>query len=240
MVCAHFNEPFDHWVIDDFLPIEKARDLAKDFVDFNNDDWYNYNNPLEVKKTLNNWWDFPEHTYKFIEYLNSCVFIEWLTRSTGIQGLYPDPGLHGAGWHIHGNGGKLNVHLDYSIHPKLKLERRLNLIYYLSEDWQSEWGGNLEFWSGDNKKASHHVKTVECKFNRAVIFDTTQNSWHGFPDEINCPNDKHRKSIAMYYLTEPQQTADPNRKRALYSPSKQQENDPEILKLIESRVKTNG
>jgi hypothetical protein len=50
--------------------------------------------------------------------------------------------------------------------------------------------------------------------------------------------DQYRKSIAMYYLVAPQYTADTERKRALYTPSKEQENDPEILKLIESRVKT--
>lgn len=237
MKVQYFNEPFDHWVIDDFMPIGQAKALSADFVDYNNRDWFEYNNPLEVKKTCNNWWDFPPTTYKFIELLNSPEFTEWLTSLTGIQGLYADPGLHGAGWHMHGPGGKLNVHLDYSIHPKLNLERKLNLIYYLSEDWNPEWGGNLQFWSGDERKAKQHVKTIDCLFNKAVIFDTTQNSWHGFPDRIQCPEGNYRKSIAMYYLVEPQATARPDRKRALYTPSREQENDPEIIELIKSRVK---
>jgi hypothetical protein len=46
--------------------------------------------------------------------------------------LYPDPGLHGGGWHMHGAGGNLNPHLDYSIHPKSGLMRKLNIIIYLS------------------------------------------------------------------------------------------------------------
>lgn len=234
---THYNDPFDHWVIEQFQPHETAKILSNDFVEYNNKDWFEYNNPLEVKKTCNNWWDFPSATYNFIEYLNSPKFISWLTELTGIQGLRPDPGLHGAGWHIHGNGGKLNVHLDYSIHPKLNLERKLNLIYYLSEGWDPEWGGNLELWSGDDKKAKEKIKQVDYIFNRAVLFDTTQNSWHGFPDRLACPEGLYRKSIAMYYLIDPQHTADLDRKRALYSPSKEQENDPEILELIESRLR---
>lgn len=232
------KEPFDHWVIDDFLPLSQALQLAHDFCDFDSKDWYNYDNPLEVKKTLNNWWCFPPTTYKFIEYLNSVPFIKKLEFTTRIKNLHPDPGLHGAGWHIHGRGGKLNVHLDYSIHPKLGLERKLNLIYYLS-DWNPKWGGNLEFWSHDpdTGKAKEKVTTIDCKFNRAVIFDTTQNSWHGFADPLTCPKDQYRKSIAMYYLVEPTATADEGRKRAYYSPSKTQENDPEVLSLIESRVR---
>lgn len=239
MVCRaqHFNDPFDHWVFDDFMPIGLAKQLSKDFVEFNNKDWFEYNNPLEVKKTCNNWWDFPPTTYRFIQHLNSPDFIKAIETITGIDGLHHDPGLHGAGWHMHGPGGKLNVHLDYSIHPKMDLERKLNLIYYLSEDWDPSWGGNLQFWSGDGKRADECVKTVDCKFNRAVLFDTTQNSWHGFPDRIVCPEGHYRKSIAMYYLTVPGESARPDRKRALYTPSKDQENDPEILDLIEKRVR---
>lgn len=234
---THYNDPFDHWVIDQFQLLDYAKQLSNDFVDYYNKDWFEYNNPLEVKKTCNNWWDFPPTTYKFIEYLNSPKFIKMLEDITGIQSLHADPGLHGAGWHMHGPGGKLNVHLDYSIHPKLNLERKLNLIYYLSEDWEPEWGGNLQLWSGDERKAAKHIKTVDCFFNRAILFDTTQNSWHGFPDRIQCPDGNYRKSIAMYYLVEPQESARPDRKRALYTPSKEQENDPEVLELIKSRVK---
>lgn len=237
MSFIHYNEPFDHWIMDEFQDENLAVKLSNDVIEFDHKDWYDYNNPLEVKKTLNNWWNFPPTTYRFIEYLNSAEFIEKLETVTGIKGLYPDPGLHGAGWHIHGQGGKLNVHLDYSIHPKLMLERKLNLIYYISEDWDPAWGGNLEFWNGNSRKAKSKVKTVECKFNRAVLFDTTQNSWHGFPDRLTCPSNKYRKSIAMYYLVAPQYTVDVERKRALYVPSKEQENDPKILELIESRVK---
>jgi Rps23 Pro-64 3,4-dihydroxylase Tpa1-like proline 4-hydroxylase len=234
---VHSNEPFDHWVIDEFQDIELARKLSQDFIDFQNKDWYEYENPLEVKKSLNNWWDFPPTTYRFIEYLNSPAFIKKLEELTGIDGLHPDPGLHGAGWHMHGQGGKLNVHLDYSMHPKLDLERKLNLIYYLSEDWDTEWGGGLELWKGTSKKAVEKIKTVDCVFNRAILFDTTQNSWHGLPNKITCPANVTRKSIAMYYLVAPQHTANPDRKRALYVPAEDQVDDPNILELIESRVK---
>jgi Rps23 Pro-64 3,4-dihydroxylase Tpa1-like proline 4-hydroxylase len=156
---------------------------------------------------------------------------------TGVQ-LIPDHGLHGAGWHIQPTGGKLNVHLDYSIHPKLGLERRFNFIFYLTPNWNTSWGGNLEMWSHDTEtnQPKELVKTVENKFNRVVIFDTSYNSWHGFSQPINCPEDVYRKSIAMYYLCEPSENAD-KRGRALFAPTEEQKNDPEIMKLIEQRVK---
>jgi len=236
MTFTHYNDPFDHWVIDEFFPADVARELASDFIDFNHKDWYTYDNPLEIKKTLNHWWNFPPITYAMMSYLNSSVYTKEIEKITGCSFLHSDPGLHGAGWHIHGNGGKLNIHLDYSIHPKLPLERKFNLIYYLSEDWDPAWGGNLELWAGNEKTADTCVKKIDCLFNRAIIFDTTQNSWHGFPERIQCPEGKYRKSIALYYLTHPQETARPERTRARYSPTKEQLDDKEILNLIEKRA----
>jgi len=67
-----------------------------------------------------------------------------------------------------------------------------------------------------------------------VIFDTTQNSWHGFPKVIDCPENVFRKSIAVYYVMTPEYGAE-TRTRALYAPTKEQENDPNVLRLIELR-----
>jgi len=230
--------PFYYHIIDNFFDIDKAKRIEQEFLEYNCSAWFEYNNQLEIKRTCNNWYYFGPETYKTFAYLNSKEFIFQLQEITGIEKLYPDIGLHGGGLHIHGRGGKLNVHLDYSIHPKLKLQRKLNLIIYMTEDWNPEWGGNLEFWSHNSKinRPDKKIVTVDNIFNRAVLFDTTQNSWHGFPKPITCPKNTYRKSLAVYYLTDTPEGTDP-RPRALYAPSKEQENNPEILKLIEERVK---
>ena len=38
-------------------------------------------------------------------------------------------------------------------------------------------------------------------FNRVVIFDTSNFSYHGHPRPLACPPDRARKSIALYYYT---------------------------------------
>jgi hypothetical protein len=78
------------------------------------------------------------------------------------------------------------------------------------------------------------VSKVEVKFNRAVIFDTTQNSWHGLPDEITAPSNVFRKSLNIYYLTEPRENISP-RERALFAPHKDQKDDEKIKELIVKR-----
>ena len=138
---------------------------------------------------------------------------------------------------MHSRGGKLNIHLDYNINPKLNLQRKLNLIIYLTEDWDTSWGGGLELWS-HNEETNLPLKkevVVDNIFNRAILFDTTQNSWHGLPQPITCPEGVYRKSIAVYYMTDLSEDTN-QRKRALYAPTKEQENDSEVLDFIKERV----
>jgi hypothetical protein len=154
--------------------------------------------------------------------------------------LTMDHGLHGGGWHMHTRGGRNNVHLDYDIHPKLGQQRKINIIVYMSEDWNPEWGGALELWSANEKGMPDRLaKKVDNKFNRAILFDTTQNSWHGVPTPLTCPEGVIRKSLAAYYVHPVSLAATEGRKRALFSPAPEQKDDPKILKLIEDRADVN-
>ncbi len=75
-------------------------------------------------------------------------------------------------------------------------------------------------------------------YNRAVLFDTTQNSWHGLPTPLTCPKGKYRKSIAMYYITDIDNGIE-DRSRALFAPTKEQENDMNVIDLIQKRSGVN-
>jgi len=243
-LAPQFNaaKPFHHVVIDNFLQDDIARAIAAEFPEYNGPVWNEYNNAIEVKKAYNHWDKFPPATYRLFNFLNSAAFTAEMATLCGAA-LYSDPGLHGGGWHSHGAGGKLNMHLDYSIHPKIGLERRINLILYVQPDWKPEWGGALGFWEHDeaNRKPGALATQIDCLFNRAVIFDTSMNSWHGLPDPVCCPPGKPRNSLAVYYMCEPREQAS-DRGRALFAPTKEQANDRSVLDLIEKRshVQTSG
>jgi len=228
--------PFDHCVIDNFFQKKVALQLESEFPNFNSEQWHKYNNAIEVKKTCNNWNVFPPTTYQVFNYLNSDDFLKTL-RSVIFKNkkLYSDVGLNGGGWHIHKQGGKLNTHLDYSLHPKLGLQRKLNIIIYLNYNWQKDWDGNLGLWSNESdQKPGNLVKQIEPKFNRAILFDTTQNSWHGLPNPLKCPKTEFRKSMAVYYLCEPPKNIN-KRGKALFAPTDEQENDKAVIDLIKKR-----
>lgn len=229
--------PFNHVMIDNFFKENFADSIEKEFPDYNDAVWAFYNNAIENKKTLNHWDRFKSNTYKAFSYLNSPDFISIIEKITNVKNISPDVGLNGGGLHMHEKGGKLNVHLDYSLHPKLKLQRKLNIIIYLSKDWNNDWGGGLQLWSHNDEtgKPKECVKKIDVKFNRAIIFDTTQNSWHGLPDALTCPEGEFRKSLAVYYLTTPSEKAS-DRGKALFAPHGSQANDQEVLDLIEKRA----
>jgi hypothetical protein len=122
------GDPFRNIVVDNFLRDDVARAVAEEFPGFNGPEWAAvYDNPIEVKKALDHWDRLPKNTYALFNFLNSDEVVAQMSELAGMK-VWADPGLHGGGWHTHARGGKLNTHLDYSIHPKLGLERVLNLV----------------------------------------------------------------------------------------------------------------
>jgi Rps23 Pro-64 3,4-dihydroxylase Tpa1-like proline 4-hydroxylase len=232
------SEPFNHVIIDDFWLPEVAEELYNEFPGYNDDKIWNgvYANAIENKKTCNFWDRFPKITYRAFNFLGT----DWLQDKFRFVSNRPDIsfdfGLHGGGWHAHANGGNLNLHLDYNVHPKLGLQRKLNLIIYLVKDWNTSYGGGLELWTHDalTNKPLAHAKTVDLKFNRAVLFDTTQNSWHGLPYPLTCPEGKVRQSMAAYYVGNPPAQTE-ERPRALFAPREDQKNDSSVTELIQKR-----
>lgn len=221
-------------IIDNFWLPDIADKIASEFpMHDNTASWNaNYNNFIEYKKGCNIWDRFPPTTYCALNFLNSAPFLQTISTVTGCDELYADPGLHGAGLHCHNTGGYLNLHQDYRIHPKLQLKRKFNLIVYMTPHWDKNWGGALEFRDASKQKI---INQIDCLFNRAVIFDTTQDVWHGLPNPITCPEAIARNSLAVYYLTTPTLEELSGRKRALFTESDHQLGNAEVGQLIQQR-----
>ena len=192
--------PFPFIIIDDFFSKEFLNDVLNQFPNLaEQKKTTNYDNKNEVKFANNQYKNFPNNIKKLFDFLNSDFFLNFLQRITNIQEkLIPDFELNGGGLHEIKKGGLLKIHSDFNKHPSLDLDRRLNVLIYLNKDWKEEYGGHLEFW--DKEMTSCREKVLPI-FNKMVIFSTTDNSNHGHPDPLNCPNNMSRKSIATYYYT---------------------------------------
>jgi hypothetical protein len=193
-------DPYPHIVMDQFLPDASARELAQVFPGPDDDvAWDHYAAPgLEVKLGCGDETKFPAPIRTAIRDLNSSTFLRFLEKLTGIEHLLVDAHLLGGGMHLTRQGGVLGIHSDFNWHVQIQAHRRLNLLLYLTPDWRAEYGGELELWSTDG---SHLVHLVDPVFNRAVLFTTRSDTFHGHPKPWAAPVGINRQSIALYYYT---------------------------------------
>ena len=229
-----YLKPFKHIVIDNFLEKKFLRMIMNEFPKYGDKTWHQYDNYCENKKTNNQWNTFQPYTYKLFTKLNSAKFLKDLKKLFKEKEIFSDHGLHGGGLNIMKNStGKLNPHLDNSYHPKTDLLRKYNLIIFLNKNWKVNWGGELIFYNQnkDNPKVHGSIsKKIGPFFNRAIIFDTSKNSWHSVNNIIKKKN-LFRKSIAVYYFVN-KKNLKKKRLKVLYSPTELQRNNKAVLKFI--------
>jgi Rps23 Pro-64 3,4-dihydroxylase Tpa1-like proline 4-hydroxylase len=190
-------KPFPHIMIEDLLDKDLLRQVAANYPSLDNKTYFDRDQ--ERLKFQFKAQEVPNgRTRNLLAELNSQAFLGFLEEMTGIDGLIADPYFAGGGLHLTKRGGHLSVHADFNIHKKMKLERRLNLLIYLNDDWLPEYKGELELW---DKAMTHCERSVAPLIGRAVVFSTNADSFHGHPDPLACPPDRDRRSIATYYYT---------------------------------------
>jgi Rps23 Pro-64 3,4-dihydroxylase Tpa1-like proline 4-hydroxylase len=191
-------KPYPHTIIDQFFPEDVLKGVLKEFPEPK--DWpekWGRRDDIYQKKFGSRGSDlFGPQTKNLIDQLNSQPFLDFLGEVTGIKGLMSDPELVGAGLHQIARDGYLAIHADFNkAHHR---DRRLNLLVYLNEEWEEGWGGHFEMWNADLTKKERAILPI---FNRVVIFNTDETSYHGHPTPLRCPQERARKSIALYYYT---------------------------------------
>ncbi|HUK08242.1 MAG TPA: 2OG-Fe(II) oxygenase [Stellaceae bacterium] len=140
---------------------------------------------------------------RIYEYALSPEFLVAMSAITGIPDLLADPRMYGGGTHENVHGQELDPHVDFNYDIDHGYHRRLNLLVYLNKEWDQAWGGAIELHSNPREPKANQIKSFVPLFNRAVIFETNEHSWHGFP-KIELPPEKRRlsrKSLSVYLYT---------------------------------------
>ncbi len=183
-----------HFTVDDLLPEELAMKIYRAF-------------PVAASMKLNS--SLREDKYvaaqmdRYDPLLEEVLFafqdpriVEFIGKLCGIKHLYPDEHLYAGGISRMEKSQFLNPHLDNSHDKDRQRWRVLNLLYYVSPDWQLEDGGNLELWP---KGVNALAETVHSKFNRLAVMATHDSSWHSVsPVE----RDAARCCISNYYFSD--------------------------------------
>ncbi len=194
------NTPFPHIVIDDFFDQTVLRGILAEVNSL--DRSRRYAKFLDRKTDHNKFAFYPDavgpETARLVNFLNSGPVLRYMETLTGIDNLIADASCFGGGLHWIENGGFLEVHADFNHLKKYNLERRLNLLLYLNDDWHDEYNGQLELWDRPTMTCKKSIAPI---FNRCVVFSTTKESLHGHPAPLATPPGIARRSLALYYYT---------------------------------------
>jgi Rps23 Pro-64 3,4-dihydroxylase Tpa1-like proline 4-hydroxylase len=179
--------------VDELLPDELAREIASRFPSV---DDMTLKDSLRERKYISAQMD------KHDKIVEDTVFafqdprvIKIISEITGIDGLEADLDLYAGGISAMVNGHFLNPHLDNSHDKERRRYRVLNLLYYVSPNWTSEYGGNLELWDEGPKGKPRQIDSL---FNRLVVMITDKSSWHSVNEVIN---DGARCCVSNYYFS---------------------------------------
>jgi Rps23 Pro-64 3,4-dihydroxylase Tpa1-like proline 4-hydroxylase len=180
--------------IDDLLPEDIAMTIFNSFP--SPSEMASYRNMKEYKKVavqLNNYNQLLEEiTFAFQDHriVNLCE------KFTGISSMKPDENLYAGGLSLMETGNFLNPHLDNSHDNDRENYRVLNLLYYVTPNWEEKFGGNLELW--DNGMNAPQ-RTIYAKFNRLAFMITNKSSIHSVSKVVE-PN-KIRCCVSNYYFS---------------------------------------
>lgn len=193
--------PFPHFVIDNFLEGDIIQSVLDEFP-LDSDPIWEVSNQEDIQvKLRSNWqseFDIKAATQSLVHFLNSGAVMRCFSQLTGIEKLISDPYYTGGGLNCTKRHGLLDVHADGNWHHAMGVHRRLNAILYLNKIWDTSWGGALELW---DERLTKCVKSIDPIFNRLIIFETHDLTYHGHPTPLMCPEDQSRKSLILYYYT---------------------------------------
>jgi len=182
------RNPFPHAILDGLWNDELLHAVAAEFPRLDAKGWIRYDAEKEVKLEGDSQLWGPS-TFKFVEQI--ALLGPQLAEAFGMPKLILR--TEGGGYHQIEPGGKLALHADFN-RSEDGLYRRLNVITYLNPHWTDADGGYLELLATDGT-----VTSVLPRFNRTVVFETSDKSFHGHPKPL--PGPRSRRSFAAYFFS---------------------------------------
>ena len=179
--------------VDDLLPVGLAREIYDRFP------------PTErmmLKRSIKEHKRVAAQMDRYDPLLEEAVYafqdprvVALIGRFTGLSALEPDADLYAGGISLMTRGGYLRPHLDNSHDGGRDRYRVLNLLYYVTPDWDPEWGGSLQLW---DEGPLTTPRTLPATFNSLVLMATNRTSWHSV-NEIT--RDARRCCVSNYYFS---------------------------------------
>ena len=179
--------------IDNLLPEEDVCEIYQEFLK-DTDKWIVSKSFRESKSTLKEIDTLGIVIPAITDSFHSEAVIKEIEDITGISNLEADPSLYAGGMSKMKIGDFLSPHVDNSHDQSKTRYRRLNLLYYVSPDWQFINGGNLELWD----RKVNECEEIVSLCNRLVIMETNDRSYHSV-NKVKV--DQPRCCVSNYYFS---------------------------------------
>lgn len=191
---AETQSDIGYFFLDDLLPGEITRQI---FDVFPKPSEMKLKNTIRERKYIAVQMDQYHPLLEEIVYaFQAPEIVKIVSEICQIEHLIPDENLYAGGISMMGNGHYLHPHLDNSHDKDRNFWRVLNLLFYVTPDWQLENGGNLELWP-DGLEGK--PVTITSKFNRLAVMATHNNSLHSV-SPIDFEGD--RCCVSNYYFSQ--------------------------------------
>lgn len=191
--------PFPHLVLDDFLDAGFFANLKDIFVE-NPAMGKTFASAVEEKKWISLNSGLPQAIKQVVDALNTEVWIKNLSDLTGLPSLVSTSNDNAklANYHVMYAGAILGPHVDHASEPTMGIPHVLNIIVYLTEDWDADAGGATYFYDSKGKNV---VTAVPYKANRAVLFLHTPYSFHGV-ERVSAGTKVKRRTLYVDYYSQ--------------------------------------
>jgi hypothetical protein len=210
-------KPFRHIILDNLFTSSLLERVCHEIPRIDDETWVGENDEHVKQFNHRSPVALGDAASELVNLLHSAAFLYFLSEVSGIWELLPDPYLQGASFHVVPRGGFFHVHADRNTAYSTGLLRRLALMLYLNKGWKTEYGGQFELW---NETGTQRVQSVEPIFNRCLIFEVTDTSYHGLPNPVACPAGQTRNSFAVYYHTAAKaETGEMKTHTSIYAPA---------------------
>lgn len=195
---SHLNaSPVPLTIIDNFLPSDIFNSIVEDIKNIPEQDYMTFSAKESERKECRNFVNAPL-LQTLSNSFQSSPFVNWIEKITGRNKLIPDPHLRGGGLARVMSNNKLGLHTDFNWNDQLRLNRKVNLILYLTPNWQQEWNGDLELW---NKEGTECVTRIEPKGNRLALWNYETWLLHGHSEKLVTPINTSRDNLIHFYYT---------------------------------------
>jgi len=183
-----------YFVLDDLLPVSLTTKVYKSFPNLK--DTVLRKSIREYKYTAFQMDSYDALLEEVIYAFQDDSVVAKIQEICSLESVFPDENLYAGGLSLMAKDNFLNPHLDNSHDKDRNRWRVLNLLFYVTPDWELNYGGNIELWP--NGIAQEKI-TIASKFNRLVVMATHNESWHSVSKvEVN----KTRCCVSNYYFSD--------------------------------------